>query len=88
MFNSPGAGISEVYYIRLFNECYLYYLISASRNKIDDEDEDIDDNIEDEDDIEDPFEIEPSDDDILESDFPLDDPEDDLLDDEDEIPYN
>jgi len=90
MLYNTGAGDTENYSIRFFNECDSYYAVKASKHRADDDEEDIDDdfNNDDEEETEDPFEIEPSDKDILDDDFPLDNPEDDLLDDEDDIPYN
>ena len=70
--------------------------ISASKKKDDNEDEEIDDDFYDDDandeeekeEIENPFDREPTDKELIENDLPFDNPEDDLLDDEEEIPYN
>ncbi len=68
--------------------------INASKKKNnDDNDEDIDDDLNDDDEeekeeIENPFDREPTDKEIIENDLPFENPEDDLLDDEKEIPYN
>jgi len=89
-FGENEILMEEFYSFKLIASDDLKYTVLASNKNDEEEDNDTDDDdfIEDEEEVENPFDKEPTEKDIIENEIPLIDPEDELIDDDDEIPYN